>query len=93
MATCHAHNLRAPDSAPPRPYGLRVSLRAGDPFRALLGADWSRTHWFATAAERDAKLADMSRKHEYSRPGDRPALVFEKVEKLADRLPRHGTPG
>jgi hypothetical protein len=30
----------------------------------------------------------MSRKHEYSRPGDRPALVFEKVEKLADRLPR-----
>jgi hypothetical protein len=26
----------------------------------------------------------MSRKHEYSRIGDRPALVFEKVEKLAE---------
>jgi hypothetical protein len=25
----------------------------------------------------------MSRKHEYSRAGDKPALVFEKVENLA----------
>ena len=88
MATCHAHNLRNPDSTRPKPYGVRVSLRPGDPFRALLGADWSRTHWFETAGERDAKLQEMSRKHEYSRPGDRPALVFEKVEKLADRLSR-----
>lgn len=88
MATCHAHNLRTPDSTRPKPYGVRVSLRPGDPFRALLGADWSRTHWFETAGERDAKLQEMSRKHEYSRPGDRPALVFEKVEKLADRLSR-----
>ena len=30
----------------------------------------------------------MSRKHEYSRPGDRPALVFEKVEKIAERRGR-----
>jgi hypothetical protein len=88
MATCHAHNLRTPDSTRPKPYGVRVSLRPGDPFRTLLGADWSRSHWFETAGERDAKLQEMSRKHEYSRPGDRPALVFEKVEKLADRLPR-----
>ena len=39
-------------------------------------------------AERDAALAEMSRKHEYSRPGDRPALLFEKVEKLAERRGR-----
>jgi hypothetical protein len=26
----------------------------------------------------------MSRKHEYSRIGDSPALVFEKVEKLGE---------
>ena len=63
MATCHAHNLRDPDSGLPRPYGVRVSLRPGDPFRTLLGADWSRTHWFETPAERDAALADLSRKH------------------------------
>lgn len=85
MTACHAHNLRRPENPAPRPFGVRVSLRAGDPFRKLLGADWSRTHWFATAEERDATLEDMSRKHEYSRPGDRPALVFEKVMNLANR--------
>lgn len=92
MATCHAHNLRKPEATRPKPYGIRVSLRPDDPFRRLLGPDWSRTHWFESADERDAKLRDMSRKHEYSRPGDRPALVFEKVEKLAERLARDATP-
>jgi hypothetical protein len=68
----------------PQPYGIRVRLRRGDPFAKLLGTDWQRTHWFFTAAERDQVLEDMSRKHEYSRIGDQPALVFEKVEKLAE---------
>ncbi len=48
----------------------------------LLGADWNKTHWYGTAAERDAALIEMARKHEYSRPGDKPALKFDKVEKL-----------
>ena len=56
----------------------------GDPFAKLLGTDWQKTHWFFTAAERDRVLEDMSRKHEYSRIGDQPALVFEKVEKLGE---------
>jgi hypothetical protein len=68
----------------PQPYGIRVRLRGGDPFAKLLGTDWQKTHWFFTAAERDRVLEDMSRKHEYSRIGDQPALVFEKVEKLAE---------
>ena len=85
MSTCQTHNLRQPPSTLPRPYGLRVSLPAGDPFRRLLGEDWARTHWFETAEARDAALAEMSRKHEYSRPGDRPALVFEKVPASAGR--------
>ncbi len=78
------HNLR---SLPVdiKPFGVRVSLRSSDPFRKLLGQDWSRTHWFATAAERDTALADMSREHDYSRSGDAPALRFEKVEDLAAR--------
>ena len=88
MAICHAHNLRHSNLPQARPYGIRISLHPGDPFRKLLGADWHRIHWFETAAERDARLLDMSRKHEYSRPGDRPALVYDKVERLADRLPR-----
>ena len=88
MTQCHEHNLRALDAGLPRPFGVRVSLRPDDPFRKLLGADWSRTHWYESSEQRDAALAEMSRKHEYSRPGDRPALAFEKVEKLAERRAR-----
>jgi hypothetical protein len=68
----------------PQPYGIRVRLRPGDPFARLVGAEWQKTHWFFTAAERDRTLEDMSRKHEYSRIGDQPALVFEKVENLGE---------
>jgi hypothetical protein len=84
MGIAAPHNLRNPDSRRPVPYGVRVSLKVGDPFRKLLGPDWSRTHWYASAAERDLAMAEMSRKHEYSRPGDWPALHFEKVENLAE---------
>jgi hypothetical protein len=79
MGISNAQNLTAPIPAV-RPYGVRVSLRRDDPFRKLLGDDWSRTHWFPTTAERDAALADMSSRHEYSRSGDAPALVFQSVE-------------
>jgi hypothetical protein len=82
MAIVAPHNLRRPDAGIQRPFGVRITLKAGDPFRKLLGADWNKTHWYGTAAERDAALAEMSRKHEYSRAGDRPALKFDKVEKL-----------
>jgi len=80
----NAQNLVRTLPVLPRPYGIRVSLRPGDPFAKLLGTDWQKTHWFFTAAERDAQLEDMARKHEYSRIGDRPALVFEKVENLSE---------
>lgn len=79
MGISNAQNLNAPLPAL-RPYGIRVSLRPGDPFRKLLGDDWSRTHWYATPDLRDAALADMSRKHEYSRAGDAPALNFVPVQ-------------
>jgi len=84
MGISQAHNLRAPPVERLRPYGVRVSLPPGDPFRKLLGPEWHRLHWFATPQERDAALAEMSRRHEYSRQGDRPSLLFEKVEKLAE---------
>ena len=38
--------------------------------------------WGNFARLRDAALAEMGRKHEYSRPGDRPALRFERIQKL-----------
>jgi hypothetical protein len=84
MAVQSAHNLRQPQTQEPRPYGVRVSLNSNDPFRKILGSDWQRMHWFTTAEARDAALAEMSRRHDYSRPKDAPALVFTKVEKLAE---------
>jgi hypothetical protein len=84
MAVQSAHNLRQPQTQEPRPYGVRVSLNTSDPFRKILGPDWQRMHWFTTAAARDAALAEMSRRHDYSRPQDAPALVFTKVEKLSE---------
>ena len=83
MGISNAQNLRRPPTQEPRPYGLRVSLKPDDPFCKRIGADWRREHWYPTAAERDAAMLEMSRKHEYSRPGDRPALVYTKVENLA----------
>jgi hypothetical protein len=78
MGFSNAHNLSQPPITLPKPYGVRVSLRGNDPF-----ASRPRTAWLHTAAERDAAMAEMSRKHEYSRPGDRPSLVYTKVENLA----------
>ncbi|MFT3907645.1 MAG: hypothetical protein QM718_15215 [Steroidobacteraceae bacterium] len=83
MGISQANNLVGPTEQRPRPYGIRVSLRPGDPFRKLMGSDWQREHWFATAAERDTVLSEMAREHEYSRVGDKPALSFDKVENLA----------
>jgi hypothetical protein len=80
---CQPHNLRKAAGQGPKPYGARISLKPGDPFRKIMGADWHKVHWYASAVERDAALAEMSRKHEYSRSGDKPALLFEKVENLA----------
>jgi hypothetical protein len=84
MAISNPHNLNRPATAGQRPYGIRVTLPPGDTFRELLGPDWQKYHWYASAGQRDRALAQMSRRHEYSRAQDRPSLVFEKVEKLAE---------
>jgi len=84
MGISQPQNLRAPPVEKLRPYGVRVSLPDGDPFRKLLGPEWHRLHWYSTAEERDSALEEMSRRHEYSRKTDKPSLVFQKVEKLAE---------
>jgi len=84
MGISQPQNLRRPPVEKLRPYGIRVSLPEGDPFRKLLGPEWHRLHWFATAEERDAALLEMSRRHEYSRKTDKPSLLFQKVEKLSE---------
>jgi hypothetical protein len=79
MLIANAQNLHQP-LASERPYGIRVTLRRQDPFTLLLGQDWNKCHWFGTARERDEALADMRRKHEYSRPGDQPAIDFAPID-------------
>jgi hypothetical protein len=79
MGISQPQNLRVPPIEKLRPYGVRVSLPAGDPFRKLLGPEW-----YPSPEERDAALAEMSRRHQYSRATDKPSLLFEKVEKLSE---------
>ena len=79
---CQAHNLHH-DLPAERPFGVRVSLRPGDPFAKLVGADWHKEHWFGTAHERDAALADFGRRYPTFRIGDEPTLVFERIERRA----------
>ncbi|MBS0394651.1 MAG: hypothetical protein JSR54_08490 [Proteobacteria bacterium] len=88
MSISNEHNLHLGPVPAVRPFGIRITLRRGDPFRLILGNDWQKLHWFATAQDRDEALADMSRRHEYSRVGDQPALSFEKVERLAESRAR-----
>jgi hypothetical protein len=76
----NAHNLSHPQPTE-RSFGIKVGLRRGDPFTLLVGKDWERLHWYATAAERDAAYADMVRRHEYSRSGDEPQIRLEKIDK------------
>jgi hypothetical protein len=80
MAICHDQNLRQPIPAQ-LPYGLRMKLRRNDPFRNLVGDDWRKEHWFATREERDQALERMSSRYVYFRPGDQPALDWEKIER------------
>lgn len=84
MAISNEHNLNAPLPAA-TPWGIRVRLRARDPFTRLVGADWQKLHWFASEPERDAALADMAARHPYSRRGDEPSLIYERVSDDARR--------
>ena len=86
MDVVHTHNLIR-DLTAPRPYGIRVTLPRRDTFSALLGTDWERLHWYATAEERDGALKEMSSEHLYSRRGDRPRLRYEPIERpLAESI-------
>jgi hypothetical protein len=80
MKICHEHNASRPLDVE-RPFGIRVSIRQTDTFARIIGEDWSREHWFATAAERDRTMEDMASRHAYSRQGDSPTLVYEAIER------------
>jgi hypothetical protein len=82
MKICHSHNLNRPPEGAHR-YGIRVTLPPDESFAAVIGSDWERLYWYPTTAERDRALHEMARRHEYSRRGDKPTVVFQKVERDA----------
>lgn len=82
MELSNPHNLREPlpDTAAMR-YGIRVTMPATDPMRAVLGTDWHRDHWYATNAERNAALRELARRHAYSRIGDAPSIRLAPIDR------------
>ena len=82
MDLSNRHNLRGPPPAVAAlRFGIRVTMPASDPLRSLLGNDWHKEHWFASRADRDAALAEMGKRHAYSRIGDTPSIRLEAIER------------
>ena len=80
MDFCHQHNLVEPGKAhAERPFGIRVTLPAGDTLRKILGSDWERLHWYPTEEERDRAYHRMAQRHGYYRETDNPTQVLEKI--------------
>ncbi|MEQ1803645.1 MAG: hypothetical protein ABL989_17095 [Gammaproteobacteria bacterium] len=82
MELSNPHNLRTP---PPEAvalrFGIRVTMPPLDPLRRVLGNDWHKEHWFPTREERDSTLAEMARRHNFSRIGDTPSIRLDAIER------------
>lgn len=82
MDYCQQHNLVDPATAGRvRNFGIRVSLPAHDTLRKVLGDDWSKVHWYASEAERDAAFDKMAERHGYYRKSDSPTQILEKISR------------
>lgn len=78
----HPHNLVDPqDAGRERRFGIRVTLPPNDTLRKVVGDDWERLHWYATAEERDAAFEKMAIRHGYYRSTDSPTQVLEKISR------------
>lgn len=64
-----------------RVFGIRMTLPADDTFRLVLGDDWTSYRWYAHELERDVAFVALQTEHAYSRLGDTPTLVYDKVER------------
>ena len=63
-------------------YGIRITLAEGHPMRLphLLGEDLESVRWYATQAERERAMADLSRRLPNYRQGDEIAQVFTRID-------------
>jgi hypothetical protein len=81
MSISNEHNVATRDLAADRPFGIRVRIPKADPFARLIDPEWEAVHWYPTAAERDAAMTEMARRHRYSRIGDEPSILLEPVKR------------
>jgi hypothetical protein len=81
MQISSQHNLVDAQTGATHPFGIRATIPKSDPFRRLLPDAWETFQWFATIAERDRALEDMSARHRYSRIGDEPSVIYEPVDR------------
>ena len=78
----HKHNLVQPEFAErDKRYGVRITLPPGDTFARLLGNSWEKTHWYATAQERDRAFERLATRHGYYRKTDTPTQILEKISR------------
>jgi hypothetical protein len=78
---CHEHNRSRPLPPGPKTWGIRLSLPEDHPMIPLLGNDWHEYQWFASEAEREAKLQQLRQQFIYYRKGDRPRYILERVNR------------
>lgn len=64
-------------------FGVKITLPEGDPMRAphLLGPAWTAERWFDSREERDQWIEEQRREHLYSRRGDIPSQLYERIER------------
>lgn len=64
-------------------YGIRCTLPSDDPMSAphLLGPDWESFRWYDSEEERDEAIVEFSREHLYSRKGDKPSVIYTKINR------------
>ncbi len=72
-----------PKSDRQRRYGIRCTLPSDDPMSAphLLGPDWESFRWYDSEQERDEAIEEFSREHLYSRKGDKPSVIYTKINR------------
>ena len=72
-----------PKSDRQKRYGIRCTLPSDDPMSAphLLGPDWESFRWYDSEEERDEAIVEFSREHLYSRKGDKPSVIYTKINR------------
>ena len=79
MTICHTHNL-VQIKAGEKPWGIRLTLPAGDALSNVLGDEFESVKRFATERERENAIQVLRQRFPYYRSGDRPTYIIERLD-------------